>query len=61
MERGKWLNGKVNVIEFISFESFMIINLMWLISKRSRIRLMSLGHFGRHVLEDAKIWDSKGW
>lgn len=28
----KQLNGTVNVTEFISFESFMVINLKWFIS-----------------------------
>lgn len=32
MKRGKWLNGAVNVIEFISFGGFKVINLTWLIS-----------------------------
>jgi hypothetical protein len=43
MKRGKWLNGTVNIIEFISFERFEVINLTWLTSTDE---LNWIGKFG---------------
>lgn len=45
MKRGKWLNGTVNVIEFISFERFVVINLTWLISREQLNLIDEFGAF----------------